>query len=103
MAWVKQQPGVRFDYDCLISAAQNGNMAMCQYLINEGCGWLVTEGYGSWRNNREVGQRGDINEIRCSVQTDCPLNFKEVCIGAADSGSIGVFEVYTTVGTLHSR
>jgi hypothetical protein len=37
VAWVKQQPGVLFDHNCMISAAEHGDMAMCQYLLKEGC------------------------------------------------------------------
>jgi hypothetical protein len=100
IAWAKQQLGVCFDHWCLASAAVQGDMAMCRYLVNEGCTWDYANRNHLSCVSREAGERGNVDALRCLVETNCPLHFKEVCAGAAQSGNIDVLQHVQQLGHL---
>jgi hypothetical protein len=81
ITWVKQQPGVVYDYRIMAIAAEKGHIAMCEYLHAEQCPWNESVYYTAARS-------GHVGTVRWLQEHGCPRDATKVCQVAAMGGSI---------------
>jgi hypothetical protein len=98
MIWLQQQPGVLFGHKCMISAADNGHLNMCQYLFEQGCAWPADDGYKALTLSRDAGERGYVFELDDLLEINCPLDFDTLCVGAATYGNLDLLQYVHQLG-----
>jgi hypothetical protein len=93
MAWVLQLPGARLGRHVMEAAAVTGSVAMCKYLHEQQCPW--NEGA-----THIAAINGHVHLLRCLVDNDCPWDAYDLCLAAAEGGSVEVLTYLQQQGML---
>jgi hypothetical protein len=83
MAWVLKRPGVRSSEHDMYTAALHGHTALCHYLHSQQCPW-------DSQATNVAAVRGHVDLLRWLVDNGCPWYADELCVKAAQGGSIDV-------------
>jgi hypothetical protein len=83
MVYARQQLGCELDARAMRVAAERGRLSMCKYLRSEGCAWDIGAPNGA-------AYHAHLDTLRWLREQGCPWNAAEVCIEAAEGGSVEV-------------
>jgi hypothetical protein len=83
MEWVLQQPGTQLCMNAMCVAVWQSSAAMCQYLHTQQCPWSHTS---TWH----AAYKGDADLVRWLIDNGCPFHARELCMAAAQGGSVEV-------------
>eukprot|EP00953_Heterococcus_sp_UTEX-ZZ885_P027614 14795-Heterococcus_DN1.PRE.2 len=84
MIWMMQQSGTQLSKYLMSAAAAKGQSAMCQFLHDQQCEW---DNYST----NAAASGGHAELLRWLVDNGCPWDAEELCLAAAESGSVDVF------------
>jgi hypothetical protein len=94
-AWVKQQPGVAFDWQAMNAAAAYGHTAICEYLHAEQCIWSSSVCFCA-------ACHGHVCTLRWLHEHGCPWDATMIASLAAESGSAEILMYLQQEGVVHT-
>jgi hypothetical protein len=83
LVWVLRHSGSQLSTSVMWAAAAKGRRAMCQYLHEQQCPW-------DFVSTRRAAEGGHIDLLRWLMDNGCPWRANELCVSAAQGGSVQV-------------
>jgi hypothetical protein len=95
MAWVLQQPGTQLSVHAMKAAAVAGRLAMCKCLYAQQCPWDSS-------STSAAACHGHVDVLHWLCDNSCPWEARELCVSAAQGGSVAVLTHLQQQGLLDS-
>jgi hypothetical protein len=95
MAWVLQQPATQLSVRVMKAAAVNGRLAMCTFLHAQQCPWDTS-------STSAAACHGHLDVLRWLCDNGCPWEARDLCVSAAQGGSVVVLTHLQQQGLLDS-
>jgi hypothetical protein len=93
--WLLQQPGMELSEEVVSAAAEEGHIAVCQYLHAQQCAWDET-------STSNAAASGNLGLLRWLMDNGCPWYAGFLCMSAAQGDGIEVLLYLQQEGLLTS-
>eukprot|EP00953_Heterococcus_sp_UTEX-ZZ885_P022031 12241-Heterococcus_DN1.PRE.1 len=93
--WLLEENHIQLSPSLMCTAAEHGQLAMCQYLRGRGCEWDVS----MCSRSCYYADHGAV--LRWLHGSGCPWDIEEVALNAAICGSVDILEYVFQQGVLH--